>query len=106
MDCPGSGGVLQTFHLPAEMNKPPIPNSSGSSTQQRAPYVGWAHKQASTFSPIMAVQIKLTNKDYLWLEEVLASSPSTAQELVSQQTPEAADYIYTHASLVAGDQNM
>lgn len=54
----------------------------------------------------MPVQIKLPNKDYEWLEEVIASSPSTAQELVSQQTPETAGYIYTHATLLTGDQNM
>ena len=98
MHCPGSGSVLQTLHLPAEMNKPPISNSSGSSAQRRALYVGWAHTQASAFSPRMPVQIKLTDKDCLWLEEVIAGSPSGAQELVSQQTPEGAGYVYTHVT--------
>ena len=46
----------------------------------------------------MPVQIKLTNKDCLWLEEVIAGSPSGAQELVSQQTPEGAGYVYTHVT--------
>lgn len=47
----------------------------------------------------MPVQIKLTNKDCLWLEEVIEGTPSAAQELVSQQMPEGAGYVYTRVSL-------